>query len=313
MPRPHTKKLRFETLESRAMCAGNVTAAVSNGALTVTGDNLSNTVSVESFSGGRIQVRGFNTSVNSTFGAPRVFNNVTGGVFINMNGGNDLLRVTNVILPGRLYIDMGAGNDQTVMGHDRAGGNSRFGGTSTGHLATYGDLTVFGRAGNDLLYQSYYHAKTPARIDMGDGDDTVRIQRLPGENRDTRYRGALTILTGTGTNLVNINGMLAQTNFTITDQFNPSRLTFRNVNVQGELVANLGAGSDVVDSSGVGARRMTIKAGPGADLVSVKSTRAVDAIFAGDGDADIYRDSRSLPNAFVSLQRTGFERIQHVS
>ena len=242
-------------------------------------------ISVESFGANKIQVRGFETGVNGVPNAIASFTGLAGGVIIRLNGGNDLVRITNVILPGQLVIDLGAGNDEAVMGHDKPGGDARFGNTPTGHLATYGNLYVYGRAGNDLVYQSYYHAKKPALLDLGEGDDTLRIRRLAGENLDTQYRGTLRILTRTGSNVVDLNGVLAQTNVTLLDDAGQVQVIFRNVVVQGDFFANLGNGNDSVVFSGVETRRLTLRAGAGHDLYSIQNTHATDAVFSGEASS----------------------------
>lgn len=312
MPQRPCTRLRLEPLEPRTLCAGNVTAAVTEGNLTISGDRLANCLSVESAGDGRIQVRGFETRVNGTLNATRVFSGVTGGVYIRTGDGNDLVRVTNVILPGKLVVDLGWGDDEAVTGHDKPLGDARFADTPTGHLATYGDVRIFGRKGNDLLYQSYYHAKKPVTIDLGEGNDTVRMRRFPGENRDVQYRGATSIAMGLGQDVVDIDGLLAQSNLTVTDDAGQMQFTLRRATVEGACFVGLGTGCDRVDFSGVHANTLTIRGGAGNDLVSIKNTTAIDAVFAGDDGTDTYRDSLSLPNRFTTWQRTSFEKIEHV-
>jgi len=306
-------RLHLEVLETRSLCAGNVTAVVREGNLTINGDRLANCVSVESAGEGRIQVRGFGTSVNGVSNGTRIFTGVTGGVFIRTGDGDDLVRVTNVILPGQLVIDLGWGDDEAVTGHDKPLGGARFADTPTGHVATYGDLRIFGRKGDDLLYQSYLHAKKPATIDLGEGNDALRMRRFPGENLDLQYRGATSIAMGIGRDVVDIDGLLAQSSLTITDDAGQLQLTVRRTTVEGSCFVGLGSGYDHVDLSGVRTNSLTIRCGAGNDLVSVKNTTAVDAVFAGDGDTDTYRDSLSLPNRFTTFKRTGFEKIEHVA
>lgn len=309
----HRSRLLVEPLEPRHLCAGNVTATVSEGNLNVVGDGLANCLSVESAGEGKIQVRGFGTSVNGAANAVRIFSGVTGGVFIRTGGGDDLVRVTNVILPGKLVIDLGWGNDEAVTGHDKPLGNSRFADTPTGHVATYGEFRVWGRNGDDLLYQSYLHAKKVAAIDMGEGNDAIRMRRFPGENLDMQYRGALSIATGSGKDVADIDGMLAQSSFKLTDDVGQLQFILRRTTVQGACYIGLGTGWDRVDFSGVRTQSLTIRGGAGNDWLSVKNTQAIDAVFAGDADTDTYRDSLSLPNRFTTLKRTSFEKIEHVS
>ena len=306
-------RLQLEALEPRHLCAGNVTAVLSDGNLTIQGDKLNNCLSVESAGEGRIQVRGFGTKVNGSADAIRVFSGVTGGVFIRTRNGDDLVRVTNVILPGKLVIDLGSGNDEAVTGHDKPNGNERFGGTPTGHLATYGEARILGRLGDDLLYQSYYHAKLPALLDMGDGNDVIRMERFPAENRDMQYRGKLSIYMGAGKDRLYVDGLLAQSNVVVRDDEGQLNMTWRWTTIEGACWVQLGTGWDIVELAVVRANRLTVKGGAGNDQMSIKSTTAIDAFFAGEEGTDTFRDSLWAPNRFTTLTRTGFETIERTT
>src|ERR1700759_4770088 len=104
---------RFETLENRSMLAGNVTASVAAGNLTITGDNSANIITVTELANNQWQIIGAATKVNGKTQittAP-----ATGTVTINMNGGNDVLVVHDANVGGHLTILMGAGNDATTL------------------------------------------------------------------------------------------------------------------------------------------------------------------------------------------------------
>jgi hypothetical protein len=299
--------LGIEQLEDRRLCAGNVTATFSGGDLNINGDRLANCISVESAGAGTIQVRGFGTHVNGAWNGIKYFNGVTGGVFIRLGDGDDLVRVTNVILPGRLLIDLGWGDDEAVTGHDQTGGDARFANTPTGHLAIYGEFDVYGRKGDDLLYQSYVHAKKVAKIDLGEGNDKLLMRRSPQENLDMQYRGDLSIATGPGQDVVDIDGFLAQANMTMSDDSGSAQLIFRNLAVQGAFYAGLGTGYDRIDFAGVQMNSLTLHGGGGNDVFRIKDTHAVDALFAGDQGSDTFQTWLSHPNYFSSLQRTSIE------
>lgn len=96
---------------SQSHAAGNVTAAVSGGTLTVTGDSGKNFVQVSGE--GDITVEGLlGTTVNGT-GTTETFEGVT-AININLGAGNDRLTV-GVTIEGDLRVALGAGQDACTL------------------------------------------------------------------------------------------------------------------------------------------------------------------------------------------------------
>jgi hypothetical protein len=306
-----SRRLQVERLESRLTCAGNVTAAIVSGSLIITGDDSPNRITVESAGVGRIQVRGFGTAINGFSNGLRYFDGVTGGVEIRTRGGDDLVRVTNVILPGKLLVDLGDGNDEAVIGHDRPVGDSRFANTPTGHVAVYGDLRVIGGEGNDLLHQSYVHAKKLTTFDMGGGNDRIQMEQFPGEGQDDKFRGALNILPGAGDDQLDLSDVVAEAGVTINDPAGVNRISLTNFQALASLTAQLGVHADQVQLTNVSAVRLEVQCNGDNDTVTLKSVTATDAIFGGGNGDDLYQDSLVATNRFGTLTRSGFERVEH--
>jgi hypothetical protein len=106
----------FESLESRHMLAGNVTAQIVNGDLIITGDSADNAILVSSF-GHPMEVTGRNdaggnpTNVNGVPNGSFDASGLTGNTVIRMLDGADDVSHSGPF-PGALVIEMGNGNDR---------------------------------------------------------------------------------------------------------------------------------------------------------------------------------------------------------
>ena len=270
MARPHNKRrLSLECLEDRQLLAGNVTAILrvdglgSN--LYIDGDSNANRITVESIGAGKVQVRGFSdaaglpTSVNGGANALRIFSGVANGIFIHMNGGNDLVRVTNLGIGGDLLVDLGVGNDEAVLGRDQVGGDARFANTASGPLfINNGNLQVLGGVGNDLVFQSDEHVHGEASIDLGDGNDTVLMRRPPGSGQNVEYFSVTNIDTDLGADTVDIIGLIVDGNCYIDDTIgnplgllNTLNLNLSSADVCGSLRIFGDAYNDIINVSAV--------------------------------------------------------------
>jgi hypothetical protein len=118
------RQLAVETLEGRAMMAGNVSAFVSSGSLYVNGDGFGNGVAItkvgyEAYQVSGISQAGASTRINGT--TVRTFYNVSDDIRVSLGNGNDFLRIggaselTRMVLPDDLFIDMGNGNDSVRL------------------------------------------------------------------------------------------------------------------------------------------------------------------------------------------------------
>ena len=103
---------RFETLERRAMLAGNVGAQQLTGFLLITGDDASNAIQITQVDPTTFKVTGLGTKVNGS-NSPQIITGVTGGIGIQMLGGNDVVTLKN-ISTGSIEATLGTGNDTLV-------------------------------------------------------------------------------------------------------------------------------------------------------------------------------------------------------
>jgi hypothetical protein len=153
------------------MMAGNVTAAVVGGNITITGDDTANILTLREIgTTGKWQITGYKTSINGS--APKMVTGpVTSNISIDLNGGADGLTIQNGSVPGHLYILMGDGDDRTTL--------------SNLEIGTY--LHFEGNDGNDVLNVHNVQVTDPtfayfSSIDMQDGNDTATIRHFTDQD-----------------------------------------------------------------------------------------------------------------------------------
>lgn len=156
------------------MMAGNVTAAVVDGALVLTGDNSANYLVVHQTGSHQFQVQGLATTIRSgsRSGNSFTFKNVD-ELSVDLRGGADSLNLYNSTVAGPVGINMGSGNDVLSVSNVVA---SVFGvnlGDGTDVASIYKvSTTTFGMAaghGRDTVAINTVTAGDLG-VDMGDGN-----------------------------------------------------------------------------------------------------------------------------------------------
>lgn len=312
MLRQRTKNLGLESLENRCLLAGNVSASVSGDVLNITGDNLGNTISVESAGAGKVQVRGFATSVNGNPNAVQVFN-VSGGINIRMNAGPDVVRVTNMVIGGDLNVDLGQGNNELLLGQSAAGDNVRFGGTPSGPLYVQDDLSVVGNTAADRVFQSNLHVTDVGAVSLGDGNDTVQIERPAGSTANVEYGGLFQVLLGAGTDSLSINGLVVDDNMVATDGAGDGSISITNMDVHGNLTLTT---SNYADSIGIQNTNvhnvLTVVSQGGYDTLTISAIADQLNINSGGGNDDVHISSANVGVLNVVLG-TGADQLDLLS
>jgi hypothetical protein len=181
MRKSNDRRRMFERLESRNMMAGDVTVAVINGELIVTGDGLDNWIRFTNPANPEIEGRdspnGVPTSINGVPNGSFTYEGlVTGDVRISMGGGND-----RVDLAGEFpaaFTALGEAGDDNING-------GSFG------FRTDGLMTVDAGVGNDiirLLARTFRVGGGPGLFAQsiilrgGDGNDTVDLAEIHATN-----------------------------------------------------------------------------------------------------------------------------------
>lgn len=209
-----------------ANLAGNVTAAIVNHGLTLTGDNGSNQIEISQVAPNQFSVIGKNgTTVNGK--ASQTFS-ITGNISANFKAGDDSLSIDGgtvgyAILPGSLNVVLGDGNNYLGLGNTTVSGN----------------LSVTGGSGADdvgMNYSSvglgtYNGGNNDCSINLGAGANTIttyylRVQRdllineISSSGDEMLLQGVsagrnVNIQTGSGSDDIEIDAFFAKNDLNI--------------------------------------------------------------------------------------------------
>jgi hypothetical protein len=172
-------RLSVQPLEGREVPAGIVSANLSGGLLTLTGDDAANSLAFKVTPTAVVLTPDASTAIDDlgtagpgTPGAPLTITGVVTSVRATLNGGNDTLAIpttADLTLPGSVTIDLGDGNNQLAL--------------ATSGRIDLGSLTV--RA--------------------GDGSDTISLSG--GGGKGSRVVGAATVAPGDGDTRVTLSAV----------------------------------------------------------------------------------------------------------
>ncbi|MFO0959707.1 MAG: hypothetical protein U0800_20100 [Isosphaeraceae bacterium] len=304
--RRHRALPHFEGLEGRALMA--VVFNQVGDVLTITGDNLANTITVND--------NGTNAANNVTAsggGSNFASNSTVHEVRINGLGGNDIInyRLANLILGSnrRISINSGLGDDRVTVtaGNlnspltlitDLGAGADSFAGTSGPITSSAASVTVLGNTGNDSIRytnngvirsDAFGAASLFVRADGSLGDDTINVA-----NQGTAIDGAAVNFfsdAGAGNDRVNFTNRAAVTSRTFGSV---GRAASMNMNVAG------GLGDDTIalfqgGSLSGATSNLTATGSAGRDQISVSTAGDVSAVagfaapavaMTADGGAD---------------------------
>ena len=248
--------LRVEELEARTLMAGNVTAIMSGGNLTLSGDTLGNEIQAYQTAPGTYRIVGNpGTTVNgaSAFTA----SGVTGDVKINMGAGDDFVQLMMVV-PGNLNIDMGSGNDFLSLG-----GFFELppGAQSLPYAVDVkGGLTVNSQAGNDVL--NIFDSRVAGATSLVTGSENDRVTLL-----NTRFLNTLDLDTGSGDDSVDIGNISVTGKANLQTGSGNDAVTLKDSAFSSDLTLDGGSGTgdSLMKSGNLFAKPVTIK---GFEIVS---------------------------------------------
>lgn len=285
----------FESLDGRWTPAITAFFSAPTGILTVLGDSLDNTITIERDAAGVLLVNG--GAVTIAGGTATVANTAEIQVF-GQNGHDTItLNEANGALPKALLFG-GNGNDTLTGG---SAGDFLFG--------QAGNDVLFGMGGSDFLFGGDHHDV----LIGGDGDDQIfgeagndRMIWNPGDDIDL-FEG------GEGTDTVEVNGGNGDEIFTVTanggrvrfDRLDPAPFAI-DIGTSEKLVVNGNGGNDFVSATGNlaalihltfdgGAGNDTLIGGNGADLLIggegndfIDGNQGNDTVLMGAGD-DVFQ------------------------
>jgi hypothetical protein len=166
------KTLSLEYLERREPLAGDVSAFIADGSITVTGDGAANEISISRTSATSVTILGVGTKINGDSN-PLTLAGFSKDLIINLGGGDDIVR-----LAGSGSEPLGIGGNLTLRTND---GNDQI------HLADVsvtGNATLDAGAGHDFMTASASASDWGLRvarttsIATGDGVDQVRFDQV---------------------------------------------------------------------------------------------------------------------------------------
>jgi hypothetical protein len=330
------RKLRCEMLEGRWMMAGNITSSITDGVLTLSGDQLDN-LSFVNGTGvpGQVVVQPVATNVDGT-PTPKTFNGIT-SLVINGNDGNDQFSMQNLAVTD-LTIDLGNGNDFAVTA-------TQFGPNS---VSVTGDLNLLMGAGNDVvqLFRVFGDPSADLTVDAGNGNDflqtysnsfdTVTIDLGQGfDTLNTAYLTAfgvwkvnggtesdlLSVITSSARDVAFFNGNDAadnlafnanefRVNVTLDGGAGNDTVSLRNSIVLHAVFARLGDGLDTANFQNNSAREVHLDAGRDRDIVTLNAN-AVDLaiLLMGEGDDDLTVTNNLVRNYALLDGGLGINRL----
>ncbi|QDU88519.1 hypothetical protein Pla175_18970 [Pirellulimonas nuda] len=320
------RKLGMQSLEAKAMMAGDVGVNLSGGVLELSGDNASNHVNIQQLDADSYRVEGLGTSLNGQ-STPLTLHGVK-TISADMNGGDDRLSIfgqTKSIqqLDGDLKIEMGTGNDSVNVDGLWITGDAS--------IVTDESLKSGRPQGADAVRVDDFNAWGTLNISTGGGSDDVSIT---ADGWTVAYEG-FGIDTGQGTkeadnvNLKNVftwagmevdtsdgadrvtasNVLVYEGDFDIDTHGGNDSVTVRDSNMDWQLTnyntslkINTGSGNDHVVVENVTVRgNVEVSTESGADDVRIFNTHARDTIFAslGSGDDDLEIGKSSARSALL--------------
>lgn len=257
------KRLRMEKLESKIALASDVSISLVNGDLLITGDDGVNHLLVEPhpdyapghyviYNRGPVEdtVNGQPFPIVDVGGGPSmafIVSGVTRDVRVNLNGGDDVFRVTgvyepdsskNLVFPRDLIVNLGEGNDQFI-----AGVYESFVGFQ-GPVTVARNLQVNGGNGDDTLYSTSLHVGNNFSYTDPSGLNiyTVDLAVTYAFGQRSSVGGNVSFNTGGGDEILMLEEFDIDGNVSFNLGAGDDVASTRDVTVGGSITQNLGSG-----------------------------------------------------------------------
>ena len=283
----------FESLECRALLAGDVLVAVNAGNIKVTGDALANEIAIVDLGGGKITVTGQpGTTVNGLTGV-QTFNGVTGSLLANLKDGADKVQFLGDAtheFPS-IQISTGGGDD-----------------TVTVDKVFAREVQIGTGAGNDTVNVWELTARSVS-IETGAGDDSLVIGSTLSTRHDVLIKvKEFEIETGDGNDRVRILDAVLQTGeFELDTGLGNDSVTVLDVQAQGELEIETGMGNDSVSIADSTFIKLAVDLGAGDDSLVISNSKSTRTRLNGGLGAN---DSLTITSSTLGkLSQSGFEPV----
>lgn len=279
--RTRRSRLGFESLERRALLAGDVLANLNSGVLTLTGDTEANSLTVVQTGAGAYTVTGVGTTINGV--ANLEFTGLTGGLNIDLGAGADAFTFTGLPLGGAIEAAFsGAVNIQGGLGGDSI---------AFENANTTGDVTINGGDDDDTLVVTNVNSDANITIRAAAGADSVTVTSV-------QAGGNLAVRSGIGDDEVFVTDAIA-TNMTVRTGLGEDIVELDSLSVDGHLDVNT---TLIVGGSAADADEMVVSTDlADVDRVDITASNSASFIMEVGAESDIVGISDFSATGNVSL------------
>ncbi|TWU29469.1 hypothetical protein [Bythopirellula polymerisocia] len=283
------KRLRFESLEKKQLLAADLTVAVIDGDLVITGDAEPNSFVLRSgvADGGQFKfelgIAGdtINNEVPDAFNT--LYSGITGNVLINTGSGDDSVRIFGgsntddldpLIFPGDLRIDLGDGDDELAMGSSLSNPDSQL------PLSISDDLIVEGGTGDDYFEFTAVRVADDFTVVDTQGSNTLTLPFPIYQDSDesTSVGDDFTIVMGSGNDDISINRAIVNDNLLVSVDGGDDIVNGLLTTVSGSTLVSLGNGNDFLSLSLFDAGRTLSVVGSGTNDIGLGEVTATSFI-----------------------------------
>lgn len=287
--------LRVESLEDRRLMAGDVTAQLVNGTLTISEApkhiGEASEVSVSKLSNGNIRVSSFKATTNGLSYVDFNPGSTVPNLKVNLGAGNDTLNVTGSLKFNAVDLIMNEISKASSTGSDN-------------DIVNLNGLTTLGSL----------------KISTGDGVDTVSIKQahigdgigLTDVLDINTGKGADTVTLGDAISSLDVKGyaFIDTTSGRINGAVNLSelgddRVSITSLSVTGSLNVETGGGNDTVEITGsyIG-YRLNLVAGDGIDVAKMRDVTVQNAIIVDMGAGNDSLELHNVDTIYIPTSNT---------
>lgn len=243
----------------------------------------------------------------------------SGGLFIqgdqSVVGGTLADRVfqSNLHVAGAGTLSLGDGNDNVTLDRPTgSGANVEYGGVfSILPGAGTDGVSITGLVVDDNLVINDSSNATSVTINSMDVQGSLFFTSANFSDdvtiTNTNVRNTLSIVSQAGYDTINVSAIAGRLDLNSGLGNDDVHISQSNIGV---ISAVLGGGHDELDLLSNTTNRIFAFGGDGDDLFLVRNTRAIDAVFNGEGGTDTYQDTALLPNSISNLDLISIERRQ---
>ncbi len=276
----------LSNIEAASTMAGNVEASIQGGSLYIYGDDDASSIVVDSPLPNRIRIRGRNvegqtTTVNSRT-TPVVLGDWTGGIFIYLYDGTDVVRLLNARVNGPVHIDLGSGNDDAILGESLEDSIATLLSSSaaspSSQLKLESSLVILGGAGNDYVQIDNTSIEGRTTLNLGDGVDDAYVT-------DVNVGDTLAVFPGPGSDLVDIFETNLALDLIVDDPAGALEADVINVNVGQNAFIYGTSAADTVRGINLNVENLFQVFTEGAnDVIALTGRSRTLEVFAGSGN-----------------------------